>query len=340
MKNVKKKLTSLFLAFAVMLTTVLCGVTSVQAKSSVSTTNSVYTDGGSASAGETRAIPFSVTENNGLEIYIIVPSPVEVNVVLCDSQQKALASPRTASVDLYDPIEWEGQTYYAIKDWYTNVPAGDYFYAFQFAQDTQVFIDVEQINTVSIQSKATITAGFAKKLSVSGAKVKSWASRDKSVATVDKNGKVTAKKKGKTKIIATLADGENKLECTVTVAANKYSATKYNVDDAKKGSSAIVPYEASFDSKGNIVIKAQVINNTSYRLGQIKNIKLVVEDENGKTVGTYKATTTKVNVLSQSTKNYSFVIKKADLKKKKVDLRNSLVTVKIKNADKAAVYYR
>lgn len=133
MKNVKKRLTSLFLAFAVLVTTVLCGVTPVQAASIVSTSESVYLQRGTVSAGDTRVIPFSLTANDGIEVYIIVPSPVEVNVLLCDSQQNALTSPRNASVDLYDPIERDGQTYYAIKDWYTNVPAGDYCYAFQFA---------------------------------------------------------------------------------------------------------------------------------------------------------------------------------------------------------------
>ena len=82
MKNVKKRVGSFVLAFAVMITTVLCGVTPVQAKSSVVSADSVYTTGGTAAAGETRAIPFTLDANNGLEIYIIVPSPVEVKVLL------------------------------------------------------------------------------------------------------------------------------------------------------------------------------------------------------------------------------------------------------------------
>ena len=96
MKNMKKRVGSFVLAFAVMITTVLCGVTPVQAKSSVVSADSVYTAGGTAAAGETRAIPFTLDANNGLEIYIIVPSPVEVKVLLCDSNQKALTDARTA----------------------------------------------------------------------------------------------------------------------------------------------------------------------------------------------------------------------------------------------------
>lgn len=44
MKNMKKRVGSFVLAFAVMITTVLCGVTPVQAKSSVVSADSVYTN--------------------------------------------------------------------------------------------------------------------------------------------------------------------------------------------------------------------------------------------------------------------------------------------------------
>ncbi|MDD7713857.1 MAG: SLAP domain-containing protein [Lachnobacterium sp.] len=247
--------------------------------------------------------------------------------MLCDSNQKALTDARTKSVDLYNPVEWNGQTYYAVVDRYTNVPAGDYYYGLQFAQDTQVIVDVEQINNASIQSKATITAGFTKKLSVSGAKVKSWTSRDKSIATVDKSGKVTAKKKGKTKIVATLTSGE-KIDCTVTVAANNFSNTKATLNDCEYGKWGIAAYRASFDKSGNLVVKTQCVNNNGYkRLVELRNIKIVVKDVNDKTVGTYKASKMAVNVSPESAKGYTFTIKKSDLKKKKADLRNGTITV-------------
>lgn len=342
MKNVGKKLGSLFLAFAIMLTAVVCDVTPVQAASSTTYAKTVATESGLATMGTEYKVPFTLNSNHGMRLTILVPAPVSVGVTVYNAYGKAVSYSQTIPDSLFEfvQIDEENSAYAAYEEFSIAFPSGDYSYGLTFSQDTLFILLIHQYNTASIQSKATITAGFTKKLSVSGAKVKKWESRNKAIAAIDKNGKVTAKKKGKTKIIATLEDGETKLECTVTVVANKYSATKHNVDDAKKGSSAIVPYAASFDSKGNIVIKAQVINNASYRLGQIKNLKFVVEDENGKVVGTYKAATTNVNVPSQSTKDYTFIIKKADLKKKKVDLRNSLVTVKIKNADKAAVYYR
>ncbi len=42
------------------------------------------------------------------------------------------------------------------------------------------------------QTKMTLTAGFTGKLSVSGGTVKSWTSKNKSIAIVDKKGKTVA----------------------------------------------------------------------------------------------------------------------------------------------------
>ena len=330
MKNVGKKLGSLFLAFAIMLTAVVCDVTPVQAagKSSTDVLTNVYNDGGSVTGNQAILIPFTLAANNGFKVYIIAQSPVEANLQLFDSEQKALSDVETATTDMYDEISLGETNGYAIVHTFAKVSAGDYYYAMQFAQDTQVIVEIDQINTISIQPKATITAGFTKKLSVSGAKVKKWESRNKAIATVDKNGKVTAKKKGKAKIVATLADGKTKLECTVTVAENKFSETKVTLNDCKDNAWGMAAYKAVFDKKGNLVINTQVVNNHSYkRLTELRNLKIVVKDANGKTVATYKQSKSAVSVSPQSTKGYTFTIKKADLKKKKADLRNGDVVI-------------
>ena len=49
-----------------------------------------------------------------------------------------------------------------------------------------------------LNQQTLITKGFTKKLSVTGAKVKSWKSKNEKIAKVDKNGKVTGVKAGKT----------------------------------------------------------------------------------------------------------------------------------------------
>ena len=58
-------------------------------------------------------------------------------------------------------------------------------------------------------ANAVVTKGYTKKLSVTGAKVKAWKSKDSKIAKVDKNGKVTGVKAGKTTVYAVTEDGEN-----------------------------------------------------------------------------------------------------------------------------------
>lgn len=81
------------------------------------------------------------------------------------------------------------------------------------------------------KTKATITKGKTLQLKVKGTKKKvKWTSSKKSVATVNKKGKVTAKKAGKATITAKI--GKKKYRCKVTVknpSAIKISNTKATI---------------------------------------------------------------------------------------------------------------
>lgn len=208
-----------------------------------------------------------------------------------------------------------------------DLAAGDYSVSliFDSATEYMIYADQEVAQPKISDTKATVTVGFTKTLSVENGTVKSWASSKKTVATVDKKGKVTGKKAGKTTITATLTDG-TKLKCTVTVKANKYSASKLTLSDVPYNMVGMDVYSASFDSKGNLVIKARYVNNTSRKTTQLKNIRIVMKDGNGKTIGVYKQSKKSVSVGAYSTKDFTFTIKKASLKKTKADLRNSQVT--------------
>ncbi|MBR6159999.1 MAG: Ig-like domain-containing protein, partial [Lachnospiraceae bacterium] len=73
------------------------------------------------------------------------------------------------------------------------------------------------------KKKATVKVGGTLKLKVTFKPKKptnrkvTWKSSNKKIATVDKNGKIKAKKKGKVTITATSKDGKKKAKCKVTV---------------------------------------------------------------------------------------------------------------------------
>jgi flavodoxin len=80
-------------------------------------------------------------------------------------------------------------------------------------------------------TKVTLTVGKTKQLKVSNIKASKvkWSSSKKSVATVNKTGKVTAKKAGKTTITAKFSG--KSLTCKVTVKAKASSATTPTTPD-------------------------------------------------------------------------------------------------------------
>lgn len=223
-------------------------------------------------------------------------------------------------------------------DVWSSLPAGDYYYGIKFDTNNYYYLDIVQYPPEAkiSQTKATITVGFTQKLSVDGAKVTKWSSSKKSVATVDSKGKVTAKKAGKTTISAKLDNGKT-VKCTVTVKDNKYTQSKIAVEDVGYDEYGTKACSASFDKNGNLVVKIMIVNGGYGRMTKIPGFKVTVKDQNGKTVGTYAKSSYSVNVPSYSAKSYTVTIKKSSkLSSKKVDLRNSIITV---NGGMATVYY-
>ena len=171
-------------------------------------------------------------------------------------------------------------------------------------------------------TSATITKGFTKKLSVkdAGGKV-TWSSSNKSVATVDKNGKVTAKKKGTATISAKTTD--TTLKCKVTVKDNVYSVSKPVVSEVPYGKWGMLVYKMSYDKKGDLVLKCRVVNNIGYKIVEIRNFGFTAKSPTGKTMGKVSVKKMKLSVPTGSTKDITLKIKKSNLKIKKADLRNS-----------------
>lgn len=237
----------------------------------------------------------------------------------------------------YQQTTISGTTVYGfVYGWTGGLKPGDYSIGLTFSNANLYSAAVRQENitpTIS-QKSATITQGFTQKLSVTGGSVKSWSSKNKAIATVDKKGKVTAKKPGSTVITATLKTGK-KLTCKVKVVANKYTDTKITTANCPYGKVYMSAYNAEYDKSGNLVIKAQCVNKSGYKITRFENIKITVTDAKGKTIGVYKQSKKNVGQSNNSSQTYTFTIQKSALKQKNADLRNARAIT----MDGSYVYY-
>jgi len=134
-------------------------------------------------------------------------------------------------------------------------------------------------------SKVTVTKGFSKKLAVSGAygAVK-WASDMPGVATVDKKGRVAAKKAGSATVTATDSRGF-KDTCIVTVKNNVYNGQKVIPNFLPYGDAVLNVTKVSYDKKGGLIFKVALLNNTGHSIQKVKNIKVTAKTVPGRSLG-------------------------------------------------------
>lgn len=118
--------------------------------------------------------------------------------------QKATGTFETAPIELY-----QGDNAVAIS-----------------SDSVKTSVTVEQTVVKLSKTKAVVVKGKTIRLKAKVTPKQSikWSSENKKIATVNKNGKVTGKKGGTTKIIATAKDG-TKATCKVTVATVKLNAS-------------------------------------------------------------------------------------------------------------------
>lgn len=334
--NVTKRIVTLVLAFVMVFTTVCIGTTEVEAAEQDWTIVYASSDVESASSGSEVKLQFSVTNNSGVQVLILTSARVGMKLSLYDSTGSlvnAENNPLTVNASNLEPYE-SGYVYCDI--WKTGIPSGDYYYGITFDSNVYYNIVIGQKKTGAKinQTQAIVTKGFTKKLAVTGAKVKAWKTKNAKIAKVDKNGKVTGVKAGKTTVYAVTEDGQN-LICKVTVKENKYSATKVTGSDVDSGKCVMEVYKASFDKSGNLVMTARIVNNTTDYITALRNVKITVKDASGKVIGTYKTGRYNITVSAYSAKDVKFTLKKSSLKKKNFDLRNVVIT-----RNSGSYYYR
>lgn len=126
-------------------------------------------------------------------------------------------------------------------------------------------------------TQTNVTAGFSTNLYVWGSsnqKGLKWGSSNKNVATVDRNGKVTAKRAGKCVITARLHGVA--LKCKVTVNKNAWTLNKYNRTDLSSVSynNALVELRKAYFSGDYLYLQYAFLNKESTSFKKLNYINV------------------------------------------------------------------
>lgn len=211
-----------------------------------------------------------------------------------------------------------------------KLDSGDYILELRFENDINYDMTVNQKDATAklSKSKLTITKGFSDTIVVKNGKIKTCTSNNKSVASVNKKGIVTAKKNGNATIKVKLTNGKT-LSCKVKVVSNKFSAKKITVDNSEYNTWGMKAYDVSFDKNGNLIVKFMIVNNSYGKIDKIQNFKIAIKNQNKKSITSYSQKIYNVSVDSFKDKTCTVTIPKSALKinRNKIDLRTAKVTI-------------
>lgn len=285
----------------------------------------------SAEAGVEKTYPFTVTEKGHIYFDLYVPSPIGFSVIIKDSSGTQIGDEmQITPTDLY----WTDQSTDELNIHWNYIgivlSPGDYTATLilQTASEYDYAIQWEATQSSISSTSLTLTNGFSQKLKITNAKdsTVTWNSSNKKIATVDKNGKVTAKAdKGTCLITATV--GNQELICKVKVKKNSYSDHKVTPSDYKKGQAGTNVYSAVYDSKGNLVLKLCFANNSKKTCVSLQDIKIVARTDTKKEIAVYTLKYMKLQVPAGATKTFTVTIPKKDVKIAKANLRFATISV-------------
>lgn len=144
-------------------------------------------------------------------------------------------------------------------------------------------------------------------------------STDKNVATVTRKGLIKSKATGTCVIYVTTKSGAE-LKCNVTVIPNVYTAPHMQFSNQPFGDSYLKIYQAKFDSKDNLIIRADVLNHAGKTLSSF-NYKLSCTDNNGVKF-TYSGKFSNLKLKTAKHKVVKIVVPK-DVYTEYLDIRNA-----------------
>ena len=285
---------------------------------------------GAATAGVPIEATFTMQSSGVAQFAIAVATQCNVTYSFRNSAGETVYGPKTF---LESDSQWSSTGSYPAFAFAVNVPQGTYTISVTFDVDQLAYAVLGQPDLTStptptpklaptIDSKTlTITKGFKdqiKILNAGGARI-TYKSSNAKVAAVNSK----AKKKGTATITVKTSTGFT-IPCKVIVKDNVYTVRKVAVSALPAGSFGVNVYKMSYDKKGNLVLKARMLNNRGYKAKYLKNFKITVKNGKGKKIGVYSAKKLTINLKSGKSKAYTFKIKKSKLKIKKTqDLRNA-----------------
>ena len=324
----KRRIINILLSLCILLSAVVSSPVSASAKSSNSYVNIMHK---TSVARENFPIRYNFSLEKEADIYFELAINERTTVALTVKNQKDEIAVKSDTLPSVDP-RWE---YNAQNGTYKNkhtmhLPAGNYILEMNFETAVNYELNLSRIADKAKlnYSKLDLTKGFTKQLKAESGVITSCSSSKPGVATVNNRGKVSAKSIGKTTIKAKLSNGQS-LSCIVSVKPNKYQAKKIAVKDVVYNTSEMKAYAASFDKKGNLVLKFKLVNNSYGKVTNVSKFKVTVTDSSKKKVVSYSKSNYAAVVESYSDKACTVTIPKSALNKdyKKIDLRTAKYSI-------------
>lgn len=271
---------------------------------------------------------FTIPKNTKSGVIFEAMSPVAFSFSVKEKSTGTTLPYSIAAKDWKETTNQAQAKIYCCQEAFTT-PSGDYVLTVTFPTDTlyQVIVYTDNKETEPLQiskTKLTTVVGQSEKLTLTNAGSKvTWKSNKPAVAKVNKNGKVTGVKAGNAVITATSAG--QKVTCKVKVQKNIFSITPANNKNTKKNTVTFCVYKASYNSAGDLVCKVRILNRTPFRIMKVEYTVNAILPR-GKKFGT-KSDKQSISIDSDTHKNLSITIPAKDLKKKNVNLRDSVVTI-------------